>query len=357
LWKPTNLERTPNDYRKILDEDLLARVGGDVAIRKNATSATASPLIRQDLDPELYIAFVKRFPMWEFIRKIPSNGLTHAYNQWTTLPSAAFIAESGTVTDSQNTYVRATATNAVMSLRVGATLKSIFAVRQGGVNYDVEAREIEGGATALAYLAQQGLFRYQNTTSGLLATDIAGQYDVNSFNGLRYTAVNLSPAGNTFGPITPAPATNPPPILSAIRSAATKIVDAGGDAKLIVTSYPVLDLIVQEQLNLVRFVNTVDIRPGLNVTAISVANGLLPVLAVPGDSIGVVGTVSPITTDIWILDTDVVEWCYLGGPAPTILDIPTATDGVLRHLYVPFLMGGLVVNVPSFIARVRVTTG
>ena len=47
---------------------------------------------------------------------------------------------------------------------------------------------------------------------------------------------------------------------------------------------------------------------------------------------------------------DVVKWAYLGGATPTILEIPIGTDSKLQKLFIPFMMGGLVVTVPAFIA-------
>ena len=82
-------------------------------IAKLLDASGGAALIRQDLEPMLYALFVKRFPLFERMRKEPANGLVHAYNQQTSYGDAVFQTELGTVTDDVNVYARQT-TNAVV---------------------------------------------------------------------------------------------------------------------------------------------------------------------------------------------------------------------------------------------------
>src|ERR1017187_3562524 len=230
LWKPVDLEKRPNHYSQ---EDI-AKAMGFVTKAGPADSGVLAPAIRQDLDPKIYDVFVKKFPFWDMLEKIPSNGLVHAYNQKTAFGAALFQTETGTVTDDASTYNRATANIAVLATRRGVTLKAQYAVRQGGAPYDAEAEEIEGGLVAMAYTAQRAIFRYQDSNSGATtATAGDGKYDANAFNGLRYILNNQSPSANTITVAT-GTGTNPTPVTGALKQAVDAIIDAGGNPSLIV---------------------------------------------------------------------------------------------------------------------------
>ncbi len=45
-------------------------------ILDSTSGTTGNVLIRQDLEPVLYALFVKRFPVFDRLRKVPANGLT-----------------------------------------------------------------------------------------------------------------------------------------------------------------------------------------------------------------------------------------------------------------------------------------
>ena len=360
LWRPVDLAKTPNHYHQILGGDTVSKIfdvalAGAPNLRKAADSTSVGPLIRQDLEAKIYELFVKKFPFFDMIEKVPANGLVHAFNQQTAYGSAAYMSELGTVTDDANTYVRATQNIAILATRRGISLKAQYAVAAGGMNYDPEAREIAGGLTAIRHQAQVGMFRLQNVdNTSVTATAENGLYDANAFNGLRYTVDNLSPAGNTT---TAVPGANTP-ITIGVRNAANAIIDAGGEPDLILASVTGKELLIQEQIPQVRFVtdNSVEIIPGLKVAKIAAGEAELPIVTVPGDSIGTHITGGHTYTDIFVVDSSTLEWAWLGGPTPTVLDIPIGVDGTLRHLYIPFMMGALVANAPLYLARCRVQT-
>ena len=351
LWKPVDLEKTPNGY----SADHIAKAMGFTSMAKAADSGIAAPLIRQDLDPKIYDVFVKKFPFWDMLEKIPSNGLVHAYNQKTGFGAALFQSETGTVTDDNSTYNRATANIAVLATRRGVTLKAQYAVRQGGAPYDAEAEEIESGLVAMAYTTQRALFRYQDSDStSTTATAANGNYDANAFNGLRYIINNQSPAANTVTAAT-GTGTNPTPVTGAVKQVADAIIDAGGNPSLIVGASQGARLLEFEQMQFARYLLPgAELVPGLKVKEVDCGYATLPLLRVPGDSVGTYVAGGHTYTDLFVLDMDVVKWAYLGGATPTILEIPIGTDSKLQKLFIPFHMGGLVVTVPAFVGRVSV---
>jgi hypothetical protein len=361
LWKPLDFDSMEQyswkGLGRGLDSALKAQIS-DAAVLKAIDSLGAGPLIRQDLDPTVYELFVKNFPMWDMIEKIPSNGEVHAYNQQTAYGDAQFITESGSVTDDANTYVRSYAEMAILATRRGITLKALNAVRAGGVAYDPETREIAGGLRALAHRAQAAIFRYQQVDStSTTPTAPNGLYNSNAFNGLRWTLNNNSPGANTTSvSVTSAPAVGITPVTKGIRLAANQVIDAGGEPNMIVCSVSSKEFLVDEMLPLVRVANTVEVVPGLTVPKVVAGESELPIITVPGDSIGTILAGGHTYQDMYVLDSNMLAWAYLGGPGPTTLEIPVGTDGTLRKLYIPFMMGGLVQFAPLFMARAQLQT-
>jgi hypothetical protein len=365
LWKPLDFDDMPQysyqGFERQMAQgarDALVASGASADLVKAIDSLGVGPLIRQDLDPTVYELFVKKFPLYDMIDKIPSNGEVHAYNQQTSYGDAQFITESGSVTDDANVYTRAYAEIAILATRRGITLKALNAVRAGGVAYDPETREIQGGITALVHRAQAAMFRYQQSDpTSTTATAPNGLYSPNSFNGMRWTLNNNSPAANTASvDETATYAVGQQPTTKAIRLAANNVIDAGGNPSAVLLSISSREFIVDEMLPLVRINNTVEVVPGLTVPKIVAGEAELPLIAIPGDSIGTISTGGHTYQDAYVVDMDMLAWAYLGGPAPTILEIPVGTDGTLRKLYIPFLMGGLVQFAPLFMARAQLKT-
>lgn len=87
-----------------------------------------------------YTLFVKTFPAWDRIEKLPSNGLVHAANQITAPDTqslgASVITELGTVSYASSTFTRQTYPIAVFAQGRGVSIKEMAAVQQGGAPYD-----------------------------------------------------------------------------------------------------------------------------------------------------------------------------------------------------------------------------
>lgn len=286
--------------------------------------------------------FVRVFPGWQRINKVQANGAVHAWDQVTSPGSATWMSELGTVTDSQGTYVRQTTNIAIANTRRGVTFKEQLAVPAGGMNWDAQRLEIQNGLNEMAHLIQKTIFQGQASNSGGTAADELGAYDANSFNGLR-SILNTADAYN-FSPYL---TSNPDQFPTAINGVITAITNnVGVTPTVIYLRYNEGARLADMQLNLQRIVNETEFIPGVRVPSISTAAGILPVVAIPGDSIGhyTASTFSnKDVADVYVLNESTVTVPYLGSPQPTVLEIPPGISGQLTRQWILWFMGGLAV--------------
>ena len=136
------------------------------------------------------------------------------------------------------------------------------------------------------------------------------------------------------------------------------LIDAGADPDgfAVITNYSGRQYLIEEQTSFVRFNDPIEVKPGVMVPKIILADGVAPIFAIPGDSVGSWTLSGHNYTDMFLVHMDSLKWAFLGGAAATILDIPIGTDGKLQHLYIPFMMGALVVEVPQFLGRLSLQT-
>lgn len=335
----------------------------DAVISKALDSGSGSALIRQDLEPVLQELYVREFPFWELIRKIPSNGLVHAFNQQTSFGDAQFMPELGTVTDDRSTYVRQTANIAILATRRGVSLKGKFAVQAGGAGFDPEQLEIQGGLRAIAHKMQKTIFQGNASESGGAANDEDGAFDPNGFDGLRMIY-------NTARAVNVDPATNPDTtgnVRAAIDTALMEALNNGGRVDNIVMRPQELSTFNIQQDPNVRYMGDIArASVGVSVQQVNTIMGSLGLMTVAGDAIGTydyAGTSAggvdsgDEVADIYFNDLSNIAIAYLGSPGPTVLDIPVGVSGQLVHLYIVFIMGGLVVRAPLFGNKLRVKVG
>ncbi len=322
-------------------------IQGSETLTKALDSTGASALIRQDLEPVLYELYVREFPAWQRFAKEPANGLVHAYNQITSFGDAQFMTELGTVTDDTSVYARQTTNVAVIATRRGISLKSQFAVQAGGMGYNPEQLELQGGMRAIAHKMQKTIFQGNASATGGSSSTEDGAYDANAFDGLRKIlnqaqAVNVDPTAGT-----------PEIIRTAIDRAATAVMDNGGRvniAYLSATNKTTFD--IQQDAN-VRYIDTlVNVAPGVLTNAVNTVFGPLPLAVVPGDSIGTYTASAILRGDIYLLDEGTISLPYLGSEGPTLLEIPIGISGQLTKLYIMFGMWGLAVKAIGFSNKV-----
>jgi hypothetical protein len=335
--------------------DILNRLAAaNPNITKLLDASGGAALIRQDLEPILYSLFVKRFPFFERIRKEPANGLVHAFNQQTAYGDAVFQTETGTVTDDAATYARQTTNVAVLATRRGITLKSQFALTQGGSPFNGLSSELGSGVTAIAAKLQKTLFQGNATvTSGAGATTELGAYDANGFDGLRKLLGSAAGQGEIVTKGTAA-------YLDTINNAVAAVLDNGGNPSAILCSPTDYAGLVNELTNLVRYNAPAqsDQAAGATFGQVVTAAGALPILAVAGDSIGSYTVTSPTTAnyrDMYVVDEDTWSMPYLGADSITTLEIPVGVNGALSRLYIMYVMFGLSNKAPQFNAKIRVT--
>jgi hypothetical protein len=328
----------PNDLNKMME---------DPTVRKLLDTASGNVLIRQDLEPLIYAAFVRRFPAFARVDKVPANGLVHTFQRVDARPTASYIAETANVPDSASTYTRATTNIAVLALRVGTSLKETLAIAAGGMAWNAEQMEITFGIESIAARAQQTLLQGNSSVpSG--GADNDGPYDGNAFDGVRRTV----PAGGIreLGPDTILEGFNQTDFLSANQGASGSVVYIHAADNVQFTN---------ELQPFRRFVDSerVDVVPGLpRVTGIQLANsGLVPVVPVPGSDWAAYDRGDGVSVrDAFILDESVVAMPYLGSDTPTVIELPLGVTGSLTKLYILVWMGGLAVRVPNFISKLRI---
>jgi len=355
----------PPEITQEADPEILERIRAGAEpdlIRVMDTGTTA--LQRQDLDPTLYALFVKQFPWWERISKPPSNGLVHAYNQITSVgtldQSQITIDELGTVNDDTAEYARKTTNIAVFAQRRGISLKQQLAVRQGGAPYNPEATELAAGMTSMAQALQYELFQgNESGSSGDNSTTIeAGKYNAKGFDGLRRIlgSVGTPNSGNNSVIVDQGNMT----ITQAIDTVAMTAADNGGMPTAVLLSYKSKMAFELEQNPLVRFNDPkAMIIPGVQADTVKTTVGDLPLIPIPGNSIGHYARTSDSVDveDIYVVSEPMIDAPYLGSDTFTTLEIPIGANGQLSRLFIIFGMFGLAVKAPLFNGKVRRPTG
>lgn len=324
------------------DPYLSQAMGNDPVISKVLDTTGGAALQRTDLDPILYTLFVKAFPAYERFRKIPANGLVHSWRQITAYGDAEFMTELGTVTDDNATYVPQTTNIAQLATRRGVTFREQLSVPAGGMPWNPQQIEIQQGLTAMGHKMQKTIFQGQSSNSGGTASNELGLYDPNGFNGLRSTlntanAVNFSPYLTT----------SPDAFAAAIGATIVPMTDSGGGVPNVVYMRATEQQALTDGLTSVqRSVDRTEFIPGFTVPAIATGVGLVPVMGVPGDSIGTY-TASTFgnktVADVYVLDDTTIGLPYLGTPGPSVLEIPPGVSGQLTRLFIIYLFNGLAV--------------
>ncbi len=329
------------------DRLLSEAMGNDPVLSKVLDTTGGAALQRTDLDPILYTLFVKVFPAYERFRKIPANGLVHSWRQITAYGDAEFMTELGTVTDDNATYASQTTNIAQLATRRGVTFREQLSVPAGGMPWNPQQIEIQQGLTAMAHKMQKTIFQGQASNSGGTASNELGLYDANGFTGLR-SILNTADAINFEPYLT----TNPDSFAPAIGATIVPITNAGGGVPNVIYARATeAQQLSNEQLQFQRIVDRTEFIPGVQVPAIATAQGLVPIMSVPGDSIGTYVTQSAdgpfsggeTVADIYVLNDDTIALPYLGSPGPSVLEIPPGVSGQLTRLFIIYLFNGLAV--------------
>lgn len=332
-------------------------MSNDPVLMRALDTSGGAALQRQDLEPILYPVFVRAFPAFDRLRKVPANGVVHAWNQIIDYGDAEFLEETGTVTDDTATYERQTTNIAQLGTRRGVTFKEQLAVPAGGMSWNPQQIEIEQGLTAMAHKLQKTIFQGQASNSGGTASNELGLYDPNGFTGLR-SILNTSDAYNFQPYLT----SNPDSFVDGINGAVLSITNNVGTPPTIVfaRANEVTQFVSQER-TLQRFVDSTEVVPGVMVPSVATAVGVLPIMGVPGDSIGHYTATSTFdgndVADIYVLNERSIALPYLGAPGPSIIEIPPGVSGQLTRLFIVWCLMGLAVEVVPASNKARADLG
>ncbi len=319
--------------------------GNDPVLTAVLDTTGGAALIRQDLDPILYPLFVKAFPGYDRMSKVPANGAVHAWRQISDYGDAAFMTELGTVTDDSSTYVPQTTNIAIQNTRRGVSFKEQFSVAAGGMNWNPQQLEIQNGLIAMAHKTQKTIFQGNASNSGGTASSEAGLYDANGFTGLR-SIFNISGAVNFQPYLT----SNPDSFVEAFGQAATTITDAVGVPPTVIYARAGEgQQFANPQLAIQRTVDRMEFVPGVRVPAVMTNQGDIPLVTVPGDSIGTYTTQNSdgpfdggeTVADLYMLNESTITLPYLGAPGPTVIEIPPGVSGQLVRQFIIYFMVGL----------------
>jgi hypothetical protein len=334
------------------------------AVSKALDTTGGAALIRTDLEPILYEAYLRRFPAAARIRSFPANGLVHNYDVRSDIGDAALVDELGDIVaaggDATSTIVRKASSNiAILVSRRGISLKLTFATRQSGMNFPLSGTdnlEVVGGITALGRLNQTLLFQGNYSQVGGTANDENGAYNTKGYDGLRYILKDPT-TSKTY-----APGDTHRKNLDALAS---QIDDAGGSIQnLIIFQRHGSRMLVQDELeDFMRIMADKSRETGIRRD--NLMGGLMlfggsgvEFVPVPGAAqtkgIGYYDISSVSYEDMYLCDPDGMGLAYLGSPAPVILEIPLGFDNRLGQVYILFQMNGLVVSIPSFHRKYRV---
>lgn len=327
-------------------DDIANKLAASQIFTRLLDTAGGAALIRQDLEPLIYAQFVRRFPAYARIDKVPANGLVHTFQRVDSRPTPSYIGETQAVPDSQGTYTRETSNIAILAVRVGTSLKETLAVPAGGMAWNAEQFEINFGIEGLAARTQQTILQGNASAPGGGA-DNDGPFDANAFNGLRRTipGANIQALGADT-------------ILEALNKTDNLITNRGGRASVIYIHATDNVRMANELQPFRRFVDSerVDIVPGLpRVLGIYLSgSGEVPLVPVPGADWAAYAVGGPSLRDAFVLDESMVAVPYLGSESPTVFELPFGVTGSLTKLYLLVYMSGLAVRIPNFCAKLRI---
>jgi hypothetical protein len=268
---------------------------------------------------------------------------------------------------------------AILATTRGASYKEQLGSEASGVVFDggmdVADLELQRGAWAMAKKFQTAFYQGVNANAVGLAPGQAGtpnEYGINygsvAFNGLRVSLSSLANSVYAGGGFYPsgfsaiAVDKGAGTVTEGVNSIAQQIIDNGGDPSAIHISATAATKLAIEGGNLIRF-GSADVNGGLilgnTVRAIDTVAGQLPIVVVPGNSIG---SYTPSTgayagqtvEDIYVLDESVLSFPFLGSAVPTTLEIPMGVDRTLARRFLIFWMAGFAMKIPLYCGKLRI---
>jgi hypothetical protein len=237
----------------------------------------------------------------------------------------------------------------------GVSFKEIAAIEGGGSPYNAEQLEMDNGivklSTDLQYFILQG---NASNSSGTSSTE-GGPYNVNGIDGFRGTLGNVGAFSSNGSTTVDISSLN---ITESLRFTATQGANNGGDPNLAFMSLNSAQAFDDEQDTKVRYdsgANLAEIVPGVKARKLTYSNGELMIVPFAGTTGGKYNRTSDnaLVEDIYVIDESTIAIPWLYSETFTVLQIPSAVDGVLSERWVIFYMAGLEIAAPVFCGKVR----
>lgn len=330
-------------------------------IMKVLDTSAAAPLIRTDIEPLLREAYLRYFPAYDMISKIPSNGLRHTWNLKTAPGTADFVSELGSLaaTESNSTYSQPTSTNiAVIAAQRSISLKAQYASTQSGMNFNLAGSgntEVVSAMQAIANKVQATIFQGNESVVSKTADDEDGATNALGFTGLRQQlkggAYSITKASETF--------------LQIIRKGVAQLYDGGADLNSIlmflsVGAQSAVDSELQQYLRILKSEDGGPTPANLGSTGLAMLAGILarpqmvPAQGTQTNGVGYYTYSAAATEDIYLLDPNGIALPYLGSPNPTLLQLPLGYNDKLANVFIPFTMIGLSIYIKNFNRKIRI---
>lgn len=247
------------DFNKALSTTLSTYAAGTLPV-----------LIPVYVDPEIVDLTRRATPLVELVPRVTNYGKTADYNQITTIATAAFVAEDGSLADQNDAYTRRSVV-IKYAVSVGRTTGPMFAASKqylsSGGYIDSLSLEVKNKTLALKRLEEAAILLGDSTadwTEPVNSTTITGTL---SYDGLwnlisNANSVNLGGSSSYRTDLNGASLT-----IANIRTGIRTARTAGGEPNLIVTDYATYDNIkglIQDQL---RYVSTTSIAWGITTVS------------------------------------------------------------------------------------------
>ena len=339
--------------------------GANTTLMKAALDTSAgAALIRTDLEPILHEVFLRTFPGYDMLPKIPSNGLVHTFVQQTAIGTASIVSELGSLSASESygTYATTQSTNiAVVASQRAVGLKAMYASQQSGMNFGLGGNrntEVTNALRAIAKVVQGLIFQgnQNGSASSAVANDEDGLYNANGFTGLRQQLKGASYS------ITKASTDS---YLTTLRKAVGQLLNAGADLSsiLMFCSVGAQNAIDSELEQFFTVPKNTEGTPhptnfgssGLRMLQDIILRSKMVPSGAQAEGIGYYDLSTVATEDMYLLDPEGIKLPYLGSPTPVILELPTGYDNRLANTYIPFIMIGLALYAKDFNRKVRIT--
>lgn len=389
VWEPIPVHQAglhePYQVMRMLSDAMAGNQLLSKAV-SNIADTSGNFYIRPDVEAALYVNWLNKFPLWDFLPRTPAVGQLHPFRIETGVGSAAFISELDNVPADHAVGAEVVARMACAATQRGASLMEDYvAMASGGTvgGGTPSTNERDAGMRAVAQGYQAALV-YGTRTTGH-SGDVSGVTMTNAFEGFRILTNNeANVASALYGGLTPIPPVEVLPasgtptsptrnnLYAAVQDQVIAIGSNGGTPDLIICGPKeaarfLADMPAAQRV-FVQPGQRADVTVGFNVTRVAVGNYLLDLLVLPGGMgtyavsgthLGNGGAATALTgtaSDMVVLDRSAAGLGWLGQETPIALQNSYANDQLSNRWLIAGFYGPIYHH-PNWIASVRVQQG